>query len=101
MSDQEDFNYKNIDDLIHSRIRLAIMSILVSTESPEFKHLKEKVGTTDGNLSSHLSKLEKAGYLEVNKQFIKKKPITYYNITEKGREAFEAYVEQLEKFLKL
>ncbi len=96
----QDFNHQQLDDLIHSRIRLAIMSVLVTLDEAEFNFLKEKVQTTDGNLSIHLSKLEEAGYVAVTKQFVGKKPVSSYKLTRKGRKAFETYVDRLEAMIK-
>lgn len=94
------FNYHNIDDVIHSRIRTAIMAVLVSVDEAEFNFLKEKVNATDGNLSVHLKKLEDAGYIKVKKMFIERKPVSRYNITAKGHKAFEEYINNLEAILK-
>ena len=93
------FDYTQIDDLIHSRIRTAIMAVLISVEEAEFTFLKEKVIATDGNLSVHLRKLEDAGYITVKKNFIERKPVSRYKITSKGHKAFEAYIEKLEELL--
>lgn len=98
MSDSE-FDYKLLDDIIHSRIRLAIISVLISIEEADFNFLKENVNATDGNLSVHLKKIEEAGYLSVEKLFVDRKPQTKYRLTDKGKEAFEKYVERLEKML--
>ncbi|MDH5543094.1 MAG: transcriptional regulator [Nitrospinota bacterium] len=95
-----DFDYQKINELIHSRIRLAIMSVLINLEEADFTFLKQKVNTTDGNLSIHLSKLENAGYISVNKIFEDKKPRSLYRITKKGRDDFEAYIEHLEEIIK-
>jgi DNA-binding HxlR family transcriptional regulator len=95
-----DFDYQQLDDRIHSRIRLAIMSILIGVEQAEFNFLKKQVGTTDGNLSIHLRKLEEAKYITVKKEFVNRKPQTQYRLTRKGREAFADYIAQLEKFIK-
>ncbi len=95
-----DFDYQQLDDRIHSRIRLAIMSILIGVEQTEFNFLKQQVKTTDGNLSIHLRKLEEAKYITVKKEFVKRKPQSQYRITRKGREAFADYIAQLEKFIK-
>jgi DNA-binding PadR family transcriptional regulator len=95
-----DFNYLQLDDLIHSRIRLAIMSILIGIDQAEFRFLKEQVKATDGNLSVHLRKLEKAGYITMTKRFHKRKPVSSYRMTQKGRAAFEKYVERIEKLIK-
>ncbi|AFN74231.1 ArsR family transcriptional regulator [Melioribacter roseus P3M-2] len=95
----KDFNYQKLDEVIHSRIRLAIMSVLIGLEEAEFNFLKEKVKATDGNLSVHLRKLEDSGYISSKKEFIDRKPKTTYKLTAKGRKAFEAYIEQLEKII--
>ncbi len=95
-----DFDYQQLDDIIHSRIRLAIMSVLVSVDEAEFTFLRDKVNATDGNLSTHLKKLEDAGYVAVNKSFINRKPLSRYLLTQKGRKAFEIYIEKLEKMIK-
>lgn len=75
------------------------MAVLISVEEAEFTFLKEKVNTTDGNLSTHLKKLEEAGYIAVSKSFEDRKPISRYMLTQKGRQAFEIYVERLENIL--
>lgn len=95
-----EFDYQQLDDIIHSRIRLAIMAVLVSVEEAEFTFLKNKVNTTDGNLSTHLTKLEDSGYVAVSKVFENKKPVSRYMLTQKGKKAFETYVERLEKLIK-
>ncbi|MFZ0456367.1 MAG: transcriptional regulator [Ignavibacteriaceae bacterium] len=95
-----EFDYQQLDDIIHSRIRLAIMSVLISIDEAEFTFLRDKVNATDGNLSTHLKKLEDAGYVAVNKSFINRKPASRYLLTLKGRKAFEIYVEKLEKMIK-
>jgi len=96
----KDFDYQQLNEIIHSRIRLAIMSVLISLEEAEFKFLKEKVNTTDGNLSVHLKKLEEAKYINVKKEFVERKPVSSYKLTEKGKEAFQLYIEKLESFIK-
>ena len=96
----KNYDYQKIDDLIHSRIRLAIMSVLISLEDAEFNFIKKQINATDGNLSVHLRKLEEAGYINVNKQFEGRKPISRYSLTDKGREAFEAYINKLEELIK-
>lgn len=95
-----DFDYQQIDDTLHSRIRLAVVAALVSVEEADFNFLKDMVKTTDGNLSTHLKKLEDAGYVSSRKRFVDRKPQTKYKITEKGKHALEEYVSTLEKFLK-
>jgi len=96
----KDFDYQQLDEIIHSRIRLAIMSVLISVEEAEFNFLKEKVNTTDGNLSTHLKKLEDAGYIAVSKTFQNRKPISRYILTKKGKQAFEIYIQKLENLIK-
>ncbi|KXK05488.1 transcriptional regulator [Ignavibacteria bacterium CHB1] len=95
-----DFNYRNINDILHSRIRTAIMAVLVSVDEAEFNFLKEKVSTTDGNLSVHLRKLEDVGYVKAKKLFIDRKPVSRYSITSKGHKAFEDYINILESLIK-
>ena len=84
---------KKLDPLLHSELRLAIMSLLVSTQKAEFTYIKEKTEATSGNLSVQLTKLEEAGYLKIKKGFKGKMPQTTCLITKKGIEAFEKYVE--------
>ena len=95
----KDFDYQQLDEIIHSRIRLAIMSVLISLQEAEFKFLKEKVHATDGNLSVHLKKLEEAGYIVVKKEFVDRKPVSSYKLSEKGVEAFEHYIKKLESLI--
>lgn len=83
------------------RVRLGIMSVLVIHEWVEFNSLKEWLELTDGNLASHISALEKEGYLEVRKQFVGKKPQTAYRVTEAGQNAFNDHLDALETILKL
>jgi len=94
-----DFNPSEVNKLIHAPIRLGIMTILNSAKKVNFIYLREKLDVTDGNLSSHMEKLEKAGYVNVKKTFVDKKPNTVYSITEKGKKAFRGYLEHLEKIL--
>lgn len=94
------FDYQQIDDVIHSRIRTSIMAVLVSIEEADFNFLKEKVNATDGNLSVHLKKLEEAGYVSVKKIFVGRKPLSKYKITSKGFKAFENYIKKLESIIK-
>lgn len=94
-----DYNYKSIDDLLHSRIRLAVISFLSGCEESDYTTIKNCVGASDGNITTHLRKLEDAGYVSMRKDFVGRKPITYYKISEKGKKAFIDYVENLKKFL--
>lgn len=90
----------NIDPLIHAPIRLAVLSVLVSVQNANFSFLKESTHTTDGNLSTHLTKLEAAGYIKIEKTFKGKKPQTICSITDVGRAAFAKYLDNLEKIIK-
>ncbi|MDX1442491.1 MAG: transcriptional regulator [Gammaproteobacteria bacterium] len=94
-----DFDHTQLDDLIHSRIRLAVMSILAASDAVEFTFIRDRTKTTDGNLSTHLRKLEDAGYIQVEKEFVGRKPVSRYSLTDTGRQAFTAYVERLEQML--
>ena len=85
----------NIDRLIHEPARLMIMSYLYVVESADFTFLMRQTGLTWGNLSSHMTKLEDAGYIEVEKEFIGKKPNTMLKLTEKGRAAFQEYRQSM------
>ena len=84
---------KELNPLLHSQLRLAIMSIALSTEEADFVYLKEKTKSTAGNLSVQLDKLKEAGYIEVDKLAVGKKTRTVCRITEAGREAMKEYVE--------
>ncbi len=88
-----------LDPVIHSRIRLAILSILVSLKEAGFVYLKDTIGTTDGNLSANITKLEEMGYISVKKSFIGKKPHTTCSITREGEKAFSDYLKILEEIL--
>jgi DNA-binding HxlR family transcriptional regulator len=93
------FDYRNIDDVIHGRVRLAVMAYLSGAGSADFNELKAKIGGTDGNLSVHLRKLEDAGYVEVEKTFRNRKPRTICHLTAAGRNAWIAYITRLESLL--
>lgn len=94
-----DFDYRDIDDVIHGRVRLAAMAFLSGAGAADFNELKAKVGGTDGNLSVHLRKLEDAGYLRVEKRFRNRRPRTICHLTDKGREAWIAYIRRIESLL--
>lgn len=81
--------------MIHGKLRLAILSLLSSVDDAEFTWLREKTGSTDGNLGAHLLKLEEAGYIDVEKKFILRKPVTLYRMTEAGRTALAEYIRAL------
>lgn len=80
-----------IDRLIHEPVRLLLMAQLYVVENADFLYLMNQLGLTFGNLSSHMSKLEEAGYIEVEKEFVDKKPVTRLSLTGSGRAAFEDY----------
>ena len=88
-----------LDPVIHSKVRLAAMSILISVKEASFTYLKTAIGTTDGNLSVSLGKLEEAEYIKVNKSFQGKKPLTTCVVTAKGRDAFARHVKALDSIL--
>lgn len=94
------YDYRQFDPLVHSRIRLSVLAILVSVDDAEFTYLREQVKATDGNLGAHLRRLEEAGYLHVTKHFVDRKPLTRYRVTETGREAFRRYVDSVEQVLR-
>ena len=91
--------FKDLDPLLHSQLRLAVVSLLVSVESADFTHIKEKTSATAGNLSVQIDKLEKAKYIKVKKSFKGKRPLTTCSITPKGVEAFEKYVNHLKTYI--
>jgi DNA-binding MarR family transcriptional regulator len=93
------FDHTSIDETIHGRLRLGVMAMLASAGSASFNDLKAKVNATDGNLSAHLSKLEEAGYVRIEKAFVAKKPITTVFLTDSGRTAWIAYLDQMRAFL--
>jgi len=95
-----EFDYRRVDLSIHSPVRLAIMTALVAVEEVDFNFLKKKLELTDGNLSSHMAKLEEKGYVKITKSFRGKKPHTSFAVTPKGRRAFEEYVANLEKIVR-
>ncbi len=92
--------FRALDPLLHSQLRLAVMSLLISVESADFVYIKEQTGATAGNLSVQLDKLSTAGYIEVNKHFEGKKPKTTCRVTPKGLDAFESYVKSIQQYLK-
>lgn len=92
---------KELNPLLHSQLRLAIMSILMNVEEADFVYLKEKTEATSGNISVQLEKLAAAEYIEVKKSFVGRKPRTTCRITNKGKEAFEEYINALRSYLHL
>jgi DNA-binding MarR family transcriptional regulator len=96
---EQDLPVEDIDRLIHEPARLLIMAYLYVVESADFTFLMRQTGLTWGNLSAHMSKLEAAGYIEVIKDFVDKKPHTMLRLTEKGREAFREYRRKMKGVL--
>lgn len=92
--------FKKLDPLLHSELRLAVMSVLVNLEEADFVYLREVTKATAGNLSVQLDKLSDAGYISVEKTFEGKKPRTICRITPVGLQAFESYVDALRSYLK-
>ena len=86
---------KEIDRTIHEPARLLLLIYLYSVEKADFTFLKQQTGMSQGNLSSHLSKLELAGYIEIEKKFKNKRPLTLAKISDSGREAFTSYVKEM------
>ena len=92
---------KPLDPLLHSQLRLAVMSVLMNLDEADFVYIKQQTQATAGNLSVQLDKLAEAGYVTIEKGFAGKKPRTTCRVTEKGKEAFAAYVDALRDYLKL
>lgn len=93
--------FPTLDPLLHSELRLAVMSLLVSAEEAEFPFIKEQTGATAGNLSVQIDKLSAVGYIEVEKTFKGRKPCTICRITPVGLKAFEDYVNALKSYLEV
>jgi DNA-binding transcriptional ArsR family regulator len=91
--------FKDLDSLLHSQLRLAIVSLLMSVEEAEFTFLKDKTGATAGNLSIQITKLKEAGYIEVVKKFRNNYPQTLCSITPLGKQKFAEYVKALKDYL--
>jgi predicted transcriptional regulator len=91
--------FKDLDPILHSQLRLAVMSLLISVKEAEFTFIKEKTNATSGNLSVQIQKLKDAGYIDVTKQFKDNYPLTICKITKQGIRAFEEYVNSLQSYL--
>lgn len=91
--------FKDLDPILHSQLRLAVVSLLISVKEAEFTFLKEKTNATAGNLSVQIQKLRDAGYIDVVKQFKDNYPQTICKITRQGIKAFEVYVNSLQSYL--
>ena len=91
--------FKELDPILHSQLRLAIMSLLIGLKEAEFTFIKEKTEATAGNLSVQVQKLKEAGYIDVKKQFKDNYPQTICSVTKTGIKAFEIYVQNLQSYL--
>jgi DNA-binding HxlR family transcriptional regulator len=89
----------DLDPVVHGKLRLAVLSLLISVEEADFTWLRQKTGSTDGNLGAQMLKLEEAGYVAMEKRFAGRKPQTLYRMTSAGREALAAYVAALKSLL--
>jgi len=98
MSEDKNISFRELDPLLHSQLRLAVMSLLISLEEADFVYLREKTGSTAGNLSVQIEKLTQAQYIEVDKGYSGKKPRTTCRITPTGRKAFEDYLDALRTY---
>jgi len=92
--------FKELDPILHSQLRLAVISLLIGLKEAEFTYIREKTNSTSGNLSVQINKLKEADYIEVTKQFKDNYPQTLCRITPKGIEAFEQYVQALQSYMK-
>lgn len=91
--------FKELDPILHSQLRLAVVSLLINVKEAEFTFLKEETNATAGNLSVQLQKLKDAGYISITKQFKENYPQTICRITSEGKKAFETYVKNLQSYL--
>lgn len=91
--------FKELDPILHSQLRLAIMSLLIGLKEAEFTFIKEKTQATAGNLSVQVQKLKEVGYIDVIKQFKDNYPLTVCKVTKEGVKAFELYVKNLQSYL--
>jgi DNA-binding MarR family transcriptional regulator len=92
-------DYRGLDDVIHGRVRLAVMAFLSGAGTADFGRVRDATGVTDGNLSANLRKLEDAGYVTVEKRFVGRRPQTLCSLSDTGREAWLAYLARLETML--
>jgi DNA-binding transcriptional ArsR family regulator len=93
--------FKDLDPVLHSQLRLAVMSLLVSVKEAEFTFLKEQTNSSAGNLSVQLQKLKEAGYIEIEKSFKDNYPQTVCRITKSGIKAFETYINDLQEYINI
>jgi DNA-binding MarR family transcriptional regulator len=91
--------FNDLDPILHSQLRLSIVSILITVEETNFNFIKDTTKAAAGNISIQINKLQEAGYINVEKTFKNNYPNTVISITKKGREAFEEYVKNLQKYI--
>ncbi|MBT3478331.1 MAG: transcriptional regulator [Candidatus Marinimicrobia bacterium] len=91
--------FDKLDPVIHAPVRLAVMTLLSQVVKADFNYIKDATETTDGNLSTHLSKLEKVEFISIEKSFSGKKPLTMCAITNKGKNAYRSYLRSLQSYL--
>jgi len=95
-----DYDIGAVDEVIHGRVRLGAMAFLIGAGgTADFNEIKRRLGATDGNLSVHLSKLEEAGYVDIEKTYVGKKPLTRVHLNDRGRAAFSRYLEAINALL--
>lgn len=92
-------SFDDLNPLLHSQLRLAIMSLLISVEEADYSYIKEQTEASSGNISVQMSKLEEAEYIKISKSFKNNRPNTSYQITDQGIQAFEEYVNTLQQYL--
>jgi DNA-binding MarR family transcriptional regulator len=97
--DRPEFDHHRLDEVLQARLRLAIVAALAANDGQDFPSLRTLVGATDGNMSTHLKKLEEAEYLRVEKAFEGRKPVTRYWLSKAGRKALARYIATLEDFI--
>lgn len=94
-----DFSTGDLDPIIHGKLRLGVMAFLASAGSASFTTLRQKTDATDGNLSTHLRKLEEAGYIKIEKRFEQRKPLSVVSLSDKGRTAWIEYLGKMQTLL--
>lgn len=92
---KSDHDYRNLDPLLVSRIRLAVVTLLATVEQADFTFIRDRVGASDGNLGAHMQRLVKAGYVDEHKRFHRRKPQTLFMLTEAGRSALKTHLDQI------
>jgi DNA-binding MarR family transcriptional regulator len=93
------FDHRELDPILDSRLRVGILAMLLNGDSVDFVRMRDRLESTDGNLAKHLRKLEEAGYVEMSKSFIGRRPRTSYTITAQGREALAKHVQALGRLI--